>query len=292
MEKNNRNIIRRRVIKSYVTSVISISLVLVLLASAAIFVANAGNIESHFKENISFSVIFKQSTSENEATALSDKLAAKGFVKESRYVSKEDGTNEMKQLLGENFLDVFETSPIPISLELKLDARVVTKDSIEVIKKSILSDPLVEDVVYQENLVDAVNENLEKISAAIALVAVLLLAVSFTLISNTVRLNIHTRRFTIHTMRLVGAKNSFILRPFLLRAVLQGLVSGMISVLVMMAAMSRVRGKSEILASMFDTGTTACVLLSTVLAGVLICVVSTFMVVRKVAYMSKDELYY
>ncbi len=292
MEKNNRNIMRRRVIKSYATSVISISLVLVLLASAAVFVANAGNIESHFKENILFSVIFKQSTSEKEARALSDKLVAKEFVKESRYVSKEEGTNEMKQLLGENFLDVFETSPIPISLELKLDARVVTKDSIDIIKRSILSEPLVEDVVYQENLVEAVNENLEKLSAAVALVAVLLLAISFALISNTVRLNIHTRRFTIHTMRLVGAKNSFILRPFLLRAVLQGLVAGLISVVVMMVAMSRLRAKSEILSSMFDTGTTSSVLMFTVLAGVLICVVSTFLVVRKVAYMSRDELYY
>ncbi len=292
MEKSNKNIIRRRMIKSYATSVISISLVLVLLASAAIFVMNAGNIENFFKENISFSVIFKQSTADAEAVALSEKLSAKEFVKESRYISKEEGTQEMKQLLGEDFLEVFETSPIPISLELKMDASVVTRDSIEAIKKVILSEPLVEEVVYQEALVEAVNENLEKISTVIAVVAVILLVISYALISSTVRLNIHARRFTIHTMSLVGAKRSFIARPFVVRAVIQGLVSGLIAVGTLTAVLNRICGKYEILASLFNTRITVFVLSGTILAGVLICVVSTFAVVRRVAYMSKDDLYY
>lgn len=292
MEKRNRNIIRRRVVKSYVTSVISISLVLILLASAAIFVANAGNIGGYFKENMSFSVIFKQSVPEEEARAFSDKLCAEEFVKDGRFISREEGTKEMEKLLGEDFLDVFESSPIPVSLDLHLDAEAVTKDSIKVIKKSILSNPAVEEVSYQETLVEALNDNLRRITAVIAAVAVILLAISFALISNTVRLNIHARRFTIHTMSLVGAKRSFIARPFVARAVVQGFVAGAIAVGVLVAALKYVSDKSEVLASIIDPRITVCVLAGTVLAGILICVVSTLSVVRKVAYLSKDDLYY
>lgn len=292
MEKRNRNIIRRRVVKSYVTSVISISLVLTLLASAAIFVANAGNIGGYFKENMSFSVIFKQSSSEEEARAFFEKLKGEDFVEECRFISKEEGTREMEKLLGEDFLDVFESSPIPISLDLHLAAAAVTKDSIKVIKDRILSNPAVEEVSYQETLVENLNDNLKKITAVMAAVAVILLAISFALISNTVRLNIHARRFTIHTMSLVGAKRSFIARPFVIRAVIQGLVAGLIAVGVVAAALEYVSGESKVLASIMDPRITICVFAGTVLAGILICVVSTFSVVRKVAYLSKDDLYY
>ena len=292
MAESNKNIIRRRLIKSYATSVISIALVLFLLAAAAIFTVNAANIGNYFKENMSFSVFFKQSTSEKEAASFSDRISKRDFVKDCRYISKEEGEKEMETLLGEDFLEVFESSPIPISLELHLNAGVVTRDSLETIKKEMLSDPLVEDVVYQANMVEALNSNLKKITEVTAVVAVILLAISFALISNTVRLNIHTRRFTIHTMSLVGAKRSFIARPFVLRAILQGFVASVLADGVLLLAMSRIREKSELLSLVMNPGTTHIVLASTILAGILICVISTAVIVSKMAYISKDDLYY
>lgn len=292
MAESNKNIIRRRLIKSYATSVISIALVLFLLAAAAIFTVNAANIGNYFKENMSFSVFFKQSTSEKEAASFSDRISKRDFVKDCRYISKEEGEKEMETLLGEDFLEVFESSPIPISLELHLNAGVVTRDSLETIKKEMLSDPLVEDVVYQANMVEALNANLKKVTEVIAVVAVILLAISFALISNTVRLNIHTRRFTIHTMSLVGAKRSFIARPFVLRAILQGFVAGVLADGVLLLVISRIREKSELLSLVTNPETTRIVLASTILAGILICVISTASVVNKMAYISKDDLYY
>lgn len=292
MAESNKNIIRRRLIKSYATSVISIAMVLFLLAAAAIFTVNAANIGNYFKENMSFSIFFKQSTSEKEAVSFSDRISKRDFVKECRYISKEEGEKEMETLLGEDFLEVFESSPIPISLELHLNAGVVTRDSLETIKKEMLSDPLVEDVVYQANMVEALNSNLKKITEVIAVVAVILLAISFALISNTVRLNIHTRRFTIHTMSLVGAKRSFIARPFVLRAILQGFVASVLADGVLLMVISRIRGESELFSLVMNPETTRIVLACTILAGILICVISTAVVVSKMAYISKDDLYY
>lgn len=292
MKSNSKIIVRRRLIRSYVTSVISIALVLLLVASAVIFVANARNISRYFKENMAVSVILKQSTLEKEARALASDLAKKDYVKESRFISKEEGAKEMETLLGEDFLDVFESSPIPMSVDLHLNGDAITTDSLNVIKKNLLENPIVEDVVYQENLIEALNANLQRISLVLAIIIVLLMIISFALISNTVRLNIYARRFTIHTMSLVGAKRSFIARPFVIQAVIEGAVAGGLACGVIAAAMYWLSRDSEVLNAILDKQIVALSLVGTVILGIAICVLSTLFVVNKVAYISKDDLYY
>ena len=292
MASKGKNIVHRRLIRSYVTSVISISLVLLLMAAAALFAANAGSIARWFKENMAVSVLLKQSSSEKEGRALAEALAARPYVKESRFISKEEGAEEMKGLLGEDFLSVFESSPIPLSIDLKLDGSFVTADSLDVIKTDLLADKHVEEVVYQASLVDALNANLRRISLVLGVVIVLLLVISFALINNTVRLNIYARRFTIHTMSLVGAKRSFIARPFLWQAVIQGAIAGLIAAGLLYGGIRWLGRDSDLLALLLDMRLVWAVLAGTVLLGILICVVSTLLVVRRVAYFTKDDLYY
>ena len=292
MASKGKNIVHRRLIRSYVTSVISISLVLLLMAAAALFAANAGSIARWFKENMAVSVLLKQSSSEKEGRALAEALAARPYVKESRFISKEEGAEEMKGLLGEDFLSVFESSPIPLSIDLKLDGSFVTADSLDVIKTDLLADKHVEEVVYQASLVDALNANLRRISLVLGVVIVLLLVISFALINNTVRLNIYARRFTIHTMSLVGAKRSFIARPFLWQAVIQGAIAGLIAAGLLYGGIRWLVRDSDLLALLLDMRLVWAVLAGTVLLGILICVVSTLLVVRRVAYFTKDDLYY
>ena len=292
MATKGKNIVHRRLIRSYVTSVISISLVLVLVAAAAVLAANAGGVARWFKENMAVSVLLKQSTSEKEGKSLSEELASRPYVKESRFISKEEGAEEMKGLLGEDFLSVFESSPIPISIDLKLDGDFITRDSLEWVKKDLLANKHVEEVVYQETLVETLNANLRRISLVVGVVILLLLVISFALISNTVRLNIYARRFTIHTMSLVGAKRSFIARPFLVQAAVQGAVAGLIASAVLYALIQILSRDSDLLTLILDMRLVWAVLVGTVLLGVAICVVSTLLVVRRVAYISKDDLYY
>lgn len=292
MAAKGKNIVHRRLIRSYVTSVISISLVLVLVAAAGVFAANAGGVARWFKENMAVSVLLKQSTSEKEGKILSEQLAALPYVKESRFISKEEGAEEMKGLLGEDFLSVFESSPIPISIDLKLDGDFITRDSLESVKARLLGNKYVEEVVYQESLVETLNANLRRISLVLGVVILLLLVISFALISNTVRLNIYARRFTIHTMSLVGARRSFIARPFLVQAAVQGAVAGLIASGVLYALIRFLSRDSDLLSLILDMRLVWAVLAGAVLLGVLICVLSTLLVVRRVAYVSKDDLYY
>lgn len=292
MAKKGKNVVYRRLIRSYVTSAISIALVLTLVAASAVLAANAGGVARWFKENMAVSVLLKQSTSEKEGRTLCSNLEQKPYVKESRFISKEEGAEEMKALLGEDFLSVFESSPIPLSIDLKLQGDYIVRDSLENIKKELLANRFVEEVVYQESLVEKLNSNLKSISLALGVVILLLMVISFALISNTVRLNIYARRFTIHTMSLVGAKRSFIARPFVRQAVVQGLISGLVASAFIYLMVRWLGRGSDLLTSMLDMRLVWAVLAGTVVLGVLLCVLSTLIVVSRVAYITKDDLYY
>lgn len=132
------NIIGRRLVSAYLSSVISISLVLLLVGFSSLLMVNAGSVSRYFKENMKVSVMLKQNVSEAKAFAYLEKLGGERFIKSVDYVSREQGIREMKELLGDDFLDVFETAPIPISIELSLAADYVSADSLEMIKADLM----------------------------------------------------------------------------------------------------------------------------------------------------------
>lgn len=289
---DNNKIMRRRLANAYLSSVISISLVLLLVGMASILLVNAKSVSDYFKENMKVSVMMKQTVSEESAMKFKTKLDKERYIKSSVYVSKEQGMSEMAQMLGDDFLDVFEVSPIPASIDITLNADYVSADSLEVVKQEIGKSSLVDEVIYQRSLVDALNANLSRISLILAIFISLLLFISFVLINNTVRLNVFARRFTIHTMKLVGATKSFIRAPFLIQAVFQGMFSAVVAIVVLLCLMFFVRSEFQQLFEIFRAELLLLVMAIVMAAGVVICVVSTYFVVGKLISLKKDELYY
>lgn len=291
MASGENRLIRRRLAGAWLSTVISISLVLLLVGVAGLLVANARSVSDYFKENMQVSVLMKQEVGDDEAMEYVSDLDAKPFIKSTTFVSREQGAKEMTDLLGEDFLNVFEAAPIPVSVDVTLKADYVSSDSLEVVKNEIMKSPLVDEVVYQQSLVDKLNTNLRKISMVLGVFIVLLLFISFVLINNTVRLNVFSRRFTIHTMRLVGATKSFIRAPFLVLAVFQGLFSALLATLMLVGILFFVRSEFAQLFEVFRLDMLLIVIGVEILAGVLICVVSTALVVGRLVSLSKDELY-
>lgn len=291
MASGENRLIRRRLAGAWLSTVISISLVLLLVGVAGFLVANARSVSDYFKENMQVSVLMKQEVGDDEAMEYVSDLDAKPFIKSTTFVSREQGAKEMTDLLGEDFLNVFEAAPIPVSVDVTLKADYVSSDSLEVVKNEIMKSPLVDEVVYQQSLVDKLNTNLRKISMVLGVFIVLLLFISFVLINNTVRLNVFSRRFTIHTMRLVGATKSFIRAPFLVQAVFQGLFSALLATLMLVGILFFVRSEFAQLFEVFRLDMLLIVIGVEILAGVLICVVSTALVVGRLVSLSKDELY-
>ena len=283
---------RRRLANAYLSSVISISLVLLLVGVAGMLLLNARAVSDYFKENMQISVILLPHVQEDEALALQSELEKEIYVKSTGFVSREQGEKEMAESLGEDFLDMFESSPIPISIDLTLNADYVSSDSLEVVRGRIASSPLVEDVSYQKSLVDALNANFSKISVVLAVFIALLLFVSYVLINNTVRLSVFARRFTIHTMKLVGATRSFIRAPFLGKAALQGVFSAVIANCVLVGLLFLLKKEFAELFNILSLDVLVLVMCIVMVSGLLICVISTYFVVNKLVALRKDELYY
>lgn len=283
--------IRRRLVGAWLSTVISISLVLLLVGVAGLLVVNARSVSDYFKENMQISVLMRQDVDEDEALEYVSSLDEMPFIRSTRFVSREQGTKEMADLLGEDFLKVFETAPIPVSVDVTLKAAYVSPDSLVAVKNAIEKSGLVDEVVYQQSLVERLNTNLGKISLVLGVFIALLLFISFVLINNTVRLNVFSRRFTIHTMRLVGATKSFIRAPFLVQAVFQGLFSALLATMMLVGILFFVKSEFEQLFEVFRPDLLLLVIGIVILSGVVICTVSTALVVGRLVTLSKDELY-
>lgn len=292
MGKKEGNILFRRLVHSYLSSVISISLVLFLVGISGIVVVNAKGVADYFKENVTISAIMNVEVTNSEAETLAKEFSQKKYVKSIDVISREQGVKEMEELLGEDFLSVFKTNPIPVSLDVHVLADYFSKDSLDMIQQELGEHNMVADVVYQESLVDLMNANLEKIAIFMGVFIILLMFISFVLINNTVRLNVYSKRFTIHTMRLVGATKGFICKPFAWQGFFQGLISALIAILGLLAVLYVVRNEFNQLFLLFDMKILAIVLLALLVIGVLLCVISTVIVVRKLISLTNDELYY
>lgn len=292
MANRDNRMMRRRLRNAYLSSVISISLVLLLVGVASMLLVNAKGVSDYFKENMQVSVMMKQDVTDEAALEYKETLDGERYIKSTVFVSKEQGQKELAEQLGDDFLEVFETSPIPVSIDVTLEADYVSSDSLEVVRAEIAGSPLVEEVVYQRSLVDALNANLSRISLILSIFIALLLFISFVLINNTVRLSVYARRFTIHTMKLVGATRSFIRAPFLMQSVFQGLFASFLAIIVLLGLMFLMRSEFSQLFEIFRMELLLLVMGIVVAAGLAICMISTFFVVNKLISLRKDELYY
>ena len=292
MGRKEKNIIARRLLHSYLSSIISIALVLLLIGIFGILAVNAGSVQNYFKENVKISAILKESASEQQARKLLRQFGQLPAVKETHYILKEQGTREMQELLGQNFLDAFDSNPIPISIELNLNGEYFHPDSIRNLSVQLMKEPLVEEVAYQESLLELLNNNMERIAYFFMVFIALLMFISFVLINNTVRLNVYSKRFSIYTMRLVGAKRSFIRAPFLVKSIFQGMLSGLLAALALLGILYLVRNEFQQMFSIFNMELVAMVLGGVVVLGAIICLVCTFFVVNRLVSLSNDELYY
>lgn len=283
---------RRRLVNAYLSSVVSISLVLLLVGVAAMLLVNTRSVSEFFKENLQVSVMMKQEVSDEEAAVFKNEIDSMRFVRNAELITKARGEKEMAEMLGTDFLSVFETSPIPVSIVVTLNADYVSRDSLKIVENAMMNSPMVDEVVYQKSLVDALNSNLNRISMVLGVFIALMLFISFVLINNTMRLNVFARRFTVHTMKLVGATRAFIRGPFLLRAAFLGLFASVIALVMLTGLLFVIRAEFAQLFEIFTLPRLLIVMGVVVASGLIICVISTWFVVNKLVSLDKDELYY
>ena len=276
---------------SYVSTIISISLVLFMLGILGIILLNAKQISDHVKENIGFSLYLKEGLSENDVSRLKQVLEAKEYTNRIEYIDKKQAAEIMKNELGEDFVEFLEFNPLSGSIDVYLNSEYAEQGSAKMIEKELKRLPAVQMVDYQMDLIAAVNKNVQKIGLVLLGFSILLLIVVIALINNTIRLAIYSKRFLIKTMQLVGATGGFIRRPFVARGVLNGVISGIIAIALLSGVMYSIKTNLPEFFELQNFNVYGVLFGLVVLLGILISWISTSLAVRKFLRMQSGDLY-
>lgn len=277
---------------SYITLVISVSLVLFLLGVLGLVLINAKELSDYFRESLSFSVMLDDAAREADIRMLQKDLDAKPYVKSTEYVSKEQAAVKMQEELGEDFISFLGDNPLPPSIDVYLYAGYTSPDSVAIIEKYILEYPFVKEVLYQESLLILINENVRKIALFLLVISSFLFLIAVTIINNTIRLSIYSKRFLIRTMQLVGATRAFIRRPFVIRSIYHGVLAALIAMTLLMGLLYLIEKEFFRMFAYDSIKLLALLGVFIIGAGILINIVSTWLSVNRYLDIPEDKLYH
>lgn len=282
----------RKLRSSYITTTISIALVLFLLGIIGLLLLNAQRLSSYVKENIGFTILIKDNAREAEVKRLEKLLSTSPFIKQTEYVDKDQAAEDLKIELGEDFVEFLGYNPLLSSIDVKLFAEYANPDSLVKVEEVIMEYPQVKEIIYQKNIIHLVHQNVRRIALILSGFALMLLLIAIALINNTIRLSVYSKRFIIRTMQLVGATKSFIQRPILWGSVLHGFVGAVLAISLLAVL---IYFSSHELAGVigFNNMDLILILFGIVIAlGISITLISTYFAVNKYLNLRTDDLYF
>ena len=291
MKSSKNTSLNRRILSSSASVVISLSLVLFVVGLLGLVLINAQRVSNYVKENIGFTIMLKEEVNEMEIMKFQKILDAASFAKNSTFISKEQATIDLQRDLGEDFVSFLGYSPLLASIDVKLNAAYANTDSLGVIKTELTKNTAVHDIFYQENLIDKLNSNVNRLSFFLLSFCLLLFVIAFALINNTIRLSVYSKRFLIRTMRLVGATNRFIQKPFLVKGIYQGIYSSIFAIFMLIGAIQMIQSETASMLNITDLKIISLIFILIFISGFLLSWLSTFFAVRKFIKQNESELY-
>ena len=292
MSKKEEKYALRKLKSSYLSTVISVSLVLFMLGLLGLIILHTKKLSDYVKENIGLTVVLMDSIKEADISQFQKSLDATTFVKSTEFVNKEQAAATLKQDLGEDFIQFLGYNPLLSSIDVRLKADYANPDSLSWIENEITKNANVKEIYYQKSLVNLVNENVKKIGLIILIFSSLLLVIAIALINNSIRLSIYSKRFIIRTMQLVGATQGFIRRPFVFRGIRHGIYGAFIAIALLIAIIYWAQTEIPELIVLQDVDLFASLFAIVIFLGVLITWICTYLAVRKYLRLKTDDLYY
>lgn len=282
---------KRRLISSYFSVVLSIALVLFLLGLLGMLVLNAKKVSDHFKEQVVVTIYLKDSAKDIETKQLEKSLAMANYVKSTKYVSKAQAAEFMKAENGEDFMDFIGYNPLQNSIDVHLKADYVTSEHLEKISAEALNKKFVEEVNYDNDLVNLMNNNVKRISFWVLVISSIFTLIAVLLINSSIRLAVYSKRFTIKTMQMVGATKRFIRRPFVWQSVRLGIIGAIIA-LIGMAIVLYYLNKTFVELDLLSNPVLVVILFAFVFAlGIIITWISTHFATQRFLNLKTDDLY-
>ena len=290
--KNQNKIAKKRLRSAYFTTTISIALVLLILGIIGFLGLNAQRLSNYVKENIGVTVYIKEEAKQVDVIKLQKLLHAKSYVKSTKLITKEDAAGILQKELGEDFISFLGSNPLSASIDIHFYANYAKVDSINVIKQNLMKYAQVKEVVFQEDLLALIDDNVKKISLILLIFGGLMFLISYTLISNTIRLSVYSQRFLIRTMKLVGASKAFIRYPFLIQSITLGFVSSLISISILVGLLFMIRNEFLELINLNQLELLGILFIGIIGFGIIISYLATFFAVNKYLKIREHELYY
>ena len=275
----------------WLTTGVSTTLVLILLGAVLFFLLFAHKLSDSVKEDLTVSVLISDATEQQELDRFRKTLSETPFIKSIQYISKEKALQEQIEAMGNDLSEFLGSNPFTASLELQMKSEYSNSDSLMWISTFLKQQPCVEDVIYQKELVDAINKNIHRLSYLLLAVAALLLLISFALINNTVRLSLHAGRFVIRTMKLVGASRGFIRQPFMKRSFSLGFLSAIFANGILYGGIHVVVRYDAGLTAYIDNTMLVCVGGAVLLLGLSLTLLCTYFSVNKYLRMKACDVY-
>ncbi|HLS96593.1 cell division transport system permease protein [Sphingobacterium allocomposti] len=283
---------RRKKTKSvYVSTVISIALVLLMTGLLGLILVHAKNLSKYVKENIVLNIIVNDNVNEGDVLAMQKDIEKDPYVLRTEYISKELAAKNLKEDLGEDFVEYLGHNPLLPSIDVYLKEQYANTDSIQTFIQKASKNSRVKEVVYQESLIDMVNKNIRIIGIVILAFTVVLLIIAVALINNTIRLAIYSQRFLIKSMQLIGATKNFIRKPYLLYGIFHGLLGALIAILLLIFTLQFAQKQIPDLVFLRNWYEFGAIFLIVVLLGVLISGFSTYFAVTKYLRAKSHSLY-
>lgn len=282
---------KKRVLNSYVSVVISITVVLLFLGVLGLFLLNTKNVASHFKEQIVMTVYLKDSAKDIEITQLQKKIQLDPATKKVQYTPKEEAAEQYARDIGEDFLEFLGYNPLLNSVDIYFNANYVNTLSLTQTKNEIESADFVDEVVYDQPLVTLLDENIQRISVVLMICTVLFIGIALVLINSSIRLSIYSKRVIIKTMQLVGATKSFIRKPFIWSHLRLGILSSFLALLLLSFLLWEVNSRFPELEMLNQKKELMLVYGGILILGVGITFISTFFATQRYLNLKTDAVY-
>lgn len=274
------------------TAVVSISLVLFMLGLLGLVLLYADALSSHVKENIGFTIYLKDDAKEADILQFQKFLDASDFVRSTKYVSKEEAAEYMKEALGEDFLGFMGYNPLKRSIDVRVKSEFADADGMINIQSELLKNAFIHEIDYPVDLIRVINRHVRKAGIIIMVFCGLLSLIAISLINNNIRLAVYSKRFLINSMKLVGATQAFIRRPFVIEGLLRGLVGAMVANVLLALVIYMANNQVPELFGLENVKIVSILFGAVLTFGLLISFLSTSLAVRKYLRLGVDELYY
>jgi cell division transport system permease protein len=283
---------QRRLRNSYITSVISIMLVLFLLGIQGLILIHAHKLSRYVRENIGITVFLTDSARDADIARLQKQLDFSSAVKSTTFISKEQAAILLSEELGEDFVDFLGFNPLSASIEIRLRAEYANNDSMAVLEEQLMQIGEVREVYYQRNLMQIINENVRRISTILIGISVIILLIAVVLIHNTIRLAVYSKRLLIKSMLLVGATQGFIQKPFIQRGILQGLIGAFLSSFLIGLLLYQLQKRMPDLITIKDIDWFLLLFAAMFSIAIFFTWLSSYFAVRRFLKMSNDLIHY